>query len=108
MESRIVKLKAVELENFKNVKYGKIEFKEDKESGKISNILGIYGQNGSGKTSVINTLNLFRIVISGQKLNPNFCNFISCDSKSAAITLEFRIIDKKETYRQWYKWYKMK
>lgn len=103
MESRIVKLKAVELENFKNVKYGKIEFKEDKESGKISNILGIYGQNGSGKTSVINTLNLFRIVISGQKLNPNFCNFISCDSKSAAITLEFRIIDKKETYRVFYK-----
>lgn len=103
MENRIVKLKGVELENFKNVKYGKIDFKEDKETGNISNILGIYGQNGSGKTSVINALYLFRMVISGQRLNPNFCNFISCDAKSAGITFEFRIIDKGETYRIFYK-----
>ncbi len=103
MEDRIVKLKGLELENFKNVKYGKIDFKEDRETGKISNILGIYGQNGSGKTSVINALYLFRMVISGQKLNPNFCNFISCEKNSAALGFEFRIIDKGETYRVFYK-----
>ena len=103
MEDRIIKLKSLELENFKNVKYGKIDFKEDRETGKISNILGIYGQNGSGKTSVINALYIFRMVISGQSLNPNFCNFISCDAKSAGIGLEFRIIDKGETYRVFYK-----
>lgn len=103
MDSRIVKLKTLELENFKNVKYGKIDFKEDRESGDISNILGIYGQNGSGKTSVINALYLFRMVISGQPLNPNFCNFISCDAKSAGISLEFRMIDKTEIYRVIYK-----
>ena len=62
LENRIIKLKSVELKNFKNVKYGKIEFKEEKHSRssgnmfKIANILGIYGQNGSGKTSVINGL----------------------------------------------------
>ena len=33
MEDRIVKLKGLELENFKNVKYGKIDFKEDKDPG---------------------------------------------------------------------------
>ncbi len=103
MDSRIVKLKTLELENFKNVKYGKIDFKEYKESGDISNILGIYGQNGSGKTSVINALHLFRMVISGQPLNPNFCNFISCDAKSAGISLEFRLTDKTEVYRVIYK-----
>ena len=103
MEDRNIKLKSLELENFKNVKYGKIDFKEDRETGKISNILGIYGQNGSGKTSVINALYIFRMVISGQSLNPNFCNFISCDAKSAGIGLEFRIIDKGETYRVFYK-----
>ena len=62
MENRIIKLKSMELENFKNVKYGKIEFKEEKSkksgdlAGSIAHILGIYGQNGSGKTSVINGL----------------------------------------------------
>lgn len=103
MESRLVKLKGMELENFKNVKYGKIDFKEDKDTRNISNILGIYGQNGSGKTSIINALYLFRMVVSGQRLNPNFCNFISCDAKSSAITFEFRITDRGQTYRVFYK-----
>ena len=103
MESRIIKLKGLELENFKNVKYGKIEFKEDKTNGEISNILGIYGQNGSGKTSVINALYLLKMVISGQSLNPNFCNFISCDARSAALNFEFRITDNSGTYRVFYK-----
>ena len=93
----------MELENFKNVKYGKIEFKEEKDDGKIANILGIYGQNGSGKTAVINALNLFRIVVSGQSLNPNFCNFISCDEKYAGLNFEFRIIDNDEIYRVFYR-----
>ena len=43
MKNPIIKLKSVELTNFKNVKHGKIEFKEDKERNTISNILGIYG-----------------------------------------------------------------
>ena len=103
MKSRIIKLKGIELENFKNVKYGKIDFKEDRDTGEISNILGIYGQNGSGKTSVINALYIFRMLLSGQRLNPNFCNLISCDCKSATLSFEFRIIDKGETYRVFYK-----
>lgn len=103
MDSRIVKLKGLELENFKNVKYGKIDFKEDRYTGNISNILGIYGQNGSGKTSVINALHIFRMVVSGQKLNPNFCNYISYDSNSAGLGFEFRIIDNENIYRVFYK-----
>ena len=109
LENRIIKLKSVELKNFKNVKYGKIEFKEEKHSRsngnmlKIANILGIYGQNGSGKTSVINGLYLFKTVVSGQSLNPNFCNFISCDENYASLSFEFRINDKDEIYRVFYK-----
>ena len=103
MENRIIKLKSIELENFKNVKYGKLEFKEHKNNGKIANILGIYGQNGSGKTSVINGLYLFRMVVSGQSLNPNFCNFISCNESSASLNFEFRISDKQGIYKVFYK-----
>lgn len=109
LENRIIKLKSVELKNFKNVKYGKIEFKEEKHSRsngnmfKIANILGIYGQNGSGKTSVINGLYLFKTVVSGQSLNPSFCNFISCDENYASLSFEFRITDKDEIYRVFYK-----
>ena len=102
MEDSIVKLKSIELKNFKNVKYGKIDFKEYTKTGNISNILGIYGQNGSGKTSVINALYLFRMVVSGQKLNPNFCNFISCEKNSAVLGFEFRITNRGKTYKVFY------
>lgn len=105
MDDKIVKFKSLELENFKNVKYGKITFKEDKQTKKISNILGIYGQNGSGKTSIINALYLFRLAVSGQKLDSNFYNFISCDKSSASLGFEFRIIDNEQIYRVFYKFY---
>ena len=114
MENRIIKLKSMELENFKNVKYGKIEFKEEKSkkncdlAGSIAHILGIYGQNGSGKTSVINGLYLLKMVASGRSLSPNFCNFISYDDNYAALTFEFRIIDEREVYKVFYKFYMRK
>ena len=114
MENRIIKLKSMELENFKNVKYGKIEFKEEKSkkngdlTGSIAHILGIYGQNGSGKTSVINGLYLLKMVASGRSLSPNFCNFISYDDNYAALTFEFRIIDEREVYKVFYKFYMRK
>ena len=111
MENRIIKLKSMELENFKNVKYGKIEFKEEKstkeydENIKIANILGIYGQNGSGKTSVINGLYLLKMVASGRSLNPSFCNYISCDENFASLNFEFRMNDKDKIYKVFYKFY---
>ena len=114
MENRIIKLKSMELENFKNVKYGKIEFKEEKSkkncdlAGSIAHILGIYGQNGSGKTSVINGLYLLKMVAWGRSLSPNFCNFISYDDNYAALTFEFRIIDEREVYKVFYKFYMRK
>ena len=46
----IIRLSTLEIENIKNVQYGKIEF----ERGKKGSILGIYGQNGSGKTGNMN------------------------------------------------------
>lgn len=111
MENRIIKLKSMELQNFKNVKYGKIEFKEEKstkeydENIKIANILGIYGQNGSGKTSVINGLYLLKMVASGRSLNPSFCNYISCDENFASLNFEFRMDDKCKIYKVFYKFY---
>ena len=75
---------------------------------KATDILGIYGQNGSGKTSVINGLYLLKMVAWGRSLSPNFCNFISYDDNYAALTFEFRIIDEREVYKVFYKFYMRK
>lgn len=103
MRNTIIKLKSIELENFKNVEQGKIEFKEDKTNNTISNILGIYGQNGSGKTSIINALYLLKLATCGQELGPKVYNFIASKEDSAVLNFEFRMFNEDEEYKVFYK-----
>ena len=56
MSNTIVRLESVTIENFKNVSYGKLDLIGKKKLYK-SNVLGLYGQNGSGKTAQIDALN---------------------------------------------------
>ena len=103
MKNTILKLKSIELDNFKNVKHGKIDLKEDKINNKISNILGIYGQNGSGKTSIINALYLLKLVVCGKELNENIHNYICSNEKATSLGFEFRLYEGNEEYKIYYK-----
>ena len=103
MKNTILKLKSIELDNFKNVKHGKIDLKEDKINNKISNILGIYGQNGSGKTSIINALYLLKLVVCGKELNENIHNYICSNEKATSLGFEFRLYEGEEEYKIYYK-----
>ncbi|HFI0938878.1 TPA: AAA family ATPase [Streptococcus suis] len=55
-----LKLVSIEISNIKNVQYGVINFKNKNE---ISHLTGIYGQNGSGKTSVINAVSFIKDLV---------------------------------------------
>ena len=48
-----MKLKSIELKNFKNISDSKIEFKSN-------NLSGIYGPNGTGKTSIVESLQILQ------------------------------------------------
>ncbi|WP_407536562.1 AAA family ATPase (plasmid) [Cetobacterium somerae] len=88
----VTRLKSISIKNIKNVKNGSIELPQSiDESGyvKQSDIIGIYGQNGSGKTAVIESLNILKILISGEKLPKDTINLISADAVSADLEYEF-------------------
>lgn len=80
----------VELHNFKNVLNGKISF-EDK--GNKLSLLGIYGQNGSGKTTVVEVFSLFLDLISGSQLDEDVDNLININSNEAEVTYKIKSID---------------
>ena len=59
MREYVVRLSSLTVENIKNVKQGTIFMplaKERKLKLGGAEILGIYGQNGSGKTAIVDTL----------------------------------------------------
>lgn len=87
-----VRIKKVELSNFKGVKYGVLEFNCSKESipyNTKSDILGIYGQNGSGKSSLVDALMIIRDLLSGYKLDEDFVRFIDIETAFSTITIVF-------------------
>lgn len=84
----MIRLRSIELSNFKNVAHGRIEF-GDTQFG--SSIMGIYGQNGSGKTAVIDALGCIRNLMRGLPLASGSVDLIGVDGTSAGVDVELEI-----------------
>ena len=90
-----MKLKSIKLENFKNIKNSKIEFKSN-------NLSAIYGPNGSGKTAVIEAIEVVREYFLIDKpdfmekeLDEKLKNFIKIGETTTSIELEIEGETKK-------------
>lgn len=78
----IIRLSTLEIENIKNVQYGKIEFARSKKGS----ILGIYGQNGSGKTVVVDCMVMLKCLLSGRRMPARFYHYINALAETAGYT----------------------
>ncbi|MDY4964169.1 MAG: AAA family ATPase [Ruminococcus callidus] len=90
MNDTIVRIERIEIKNFKNVGYGHLDFENAKKAGKAS-ILGLYGQNGSGKTALIDALELLRCSLTGRTVPAYFADYINVDSEYATIKYGFKV-----------------
>lgn len=66
----VVRIIKNELINFKNVEYGEIDYMNYdivNENAELKNtdIVGIYGQNGSGKTAMVEALDILKLILKG-------------------------------------------
>lgn len=72
--SYVVRIIKSELQNFKNVKYGEVKYMNYgcvQKYGEIQkkDIVGIYGQNGSGKTALIEALDILKCILLGTEIS---------------------------------------
>lgn len=84
----MVRLVSLTLDGVRNVAHGVINF-DDLESG--GSVTGIYGQNGSGKTSVIDAIDILRHLMAGWQLPKGSADTVNADTKIATITALYRL-----------------
>ena len=95
MNDPIVRLSSLTLENIKNVRKGTVcvPMAGITKAG----VLGIYGQNGSGKTAIIDALYFLQQIMIGSELEPEIADYLDSDSDHAEITAEFIISSSENT-----------
>ena len=95
MNNPIVRLSSLTLENIKNVKKGTVcvPMTGITKAG----VLGIYGQNGSGKTAIIDALYFLHQIMIGSELGPEIADYLDSGSDHAEISAEFIISGSENT-----------
>ena len=93
-----LRLTDLEINGLKNVKNGKLNFVNKRKAFKAS-VLGLYGQNGTGKTALIDALHILKLLLSGKSIPDEYCNYINVDSREANLSYRFRIyVSETENY----------
>lgn len=87
-----VRLSGLEMENLKNVNYGKVSFVNARKSFKAS-VLGLYGQNGSGKTALIDAVLLLKYALIGQPVPAYFADYVNVDADSATLRYDLTVVN---------------
>ncbi len=103
MKTSNVRLKSITIQNFKNVVSGTLNLAHGNPDFNAS-ILGLYGQNGSGKTALIDALMLLKFALRGLPVPEQFAEYVNVDADFAAIQYEFSLEDSKHEniYRVYY------
>jgi len=105
MTETIIRIQSIELAGFKNIQKGIIDLsgyrKKNYYNGK-SDIVGIYGQNGSGKTTIIEAFKLFKTIASGEKLPDDIENYIHELEEKATLKFIFYIEIKNQKLLVYY------
>lgn len=86
----MIRIRSIELSNVKNVANGTIGFK-DSPFG--SSVMGIYGQNGSGKTAVVESLARVQDLMCGFPLDRESVDLIGPSAECAKISIEVEVTE---------------
>lgn len=93
-----IRIQKIVLDNFKSIRHGRLILncgKKDDSEGTEADITGIYGQNGSGKTSIIEALAILKSVMSGDPVPAKYSECVTdgAEYSRLAFMFEFRYPD---------------
>lgn len=88
----MIRLRALEITDFKNVEFGRVALSDVSSIEDIGNgadVVGLYGQNGSGKTSFIQALSILKTLMAGNDLDHCVREYIRTGQDSFGLKVEF-------------------
>lgn len=97
MQNSIVRLEEIKIQNFKNVIDGELVLKNTRKPYKAS-VLGLYGQNGSGKTALIDALSILKLVLSGKSVPLQYAEYVNLEADNAKLEFTFSITSPQGTH----------
>lgn len=92
MSKADVRIKNIIIRNYKNVIYGDIDF-ANPQKNYASSIIGLYGQNGSGKTALIDAVLLLKYALCGTPIPEKYAECVNVDADYAQFEFEFSVTD---------------
>ena len=98
-QKTIIRITRTTLKNFKNVLFGEIELNCGRSEVPYdceSDVLGLYGQNASGKSTFIDALEILKKLLSGEPLDKSCSNRIGFGKDFAELEFEFGLLEKFE------------
>ncbi len=104
LDDNVVRILEVNLKNYKNISNGIVKMAsiQNIEDG-LGDILGIYGQNGSGKTSIISAIRIVQDMFTGRSLPKDIEEYITYGKNEAEIDSLFYIKNGDKRYKVKYK-----
>lgn len=93
----IVRVKEIQICNLKNVKQGTFKTNSHFDDLEQADIIGFYGQNGSGKTAVVEAFSLLKNLLStslvGESLPKKSKNLLYAGQQYLQLTVQFMILN---------------
>lgn len=101
MGGRFVRIENITIENFKNVRYGSLDFENRRKNYRAS-ILGLYGQNGSGKTALIDALQVLKFTLCGKAISEKYADYVYVEKDYCTLKFQFKMQTNEISYDIWY------
>ena len=101
MNREFLRIENISIENFKNVQKGSLDF-ENRRKNYHASIVGVYGQNGSGKTALIDALQLLKLSLCGKVIPEKYADYVNVKKAHSTLKFQFKMQKKEVFYDIWY------